>query len=146
MKKSIIVRAFFDAPRDYSPRPDAATSRALFDAIRAAEGRATARTITPEEVVSALYMITEKLGFLPRKYMEGVAVDIDYHAQDFPHAYKYTPESTHFCAVYKRGSWRVIDIYRATTRRASQAYRVDLTDAAKEAIIAHYSTMPGIGF
>lgn len=31
-------------------------------------------------------------------------------------------------------------------RRASQAYRVDLTDAAKEAIIAHYSTMPGIGF
>lgn len=145
MEKAIIVKTFIDRPRDYQPRPDATTSRALFDAIRAAEGRATARTITPEEVVSALDIVERKLD-LPKKHLDGVTVDIDYHAQDFPRAYKYTPESTHFCAVYKRGSWRVIDIYRATTRRASQAYKVDLTDAAKEAIIAHYSTMPGIGF
>lgn len=111
-----------------------ASAEKLTAAIKAAEGRATARCITPAMISNALEAVEKRLGIM-KKRMEGVKVEIDCNAQDFPKAYKYTPESTFFEATYRGGSWRITDIYRYRTRRASAGYSVTLTDTAKAAII-----------
>lgn len=87
-------------------------------AITAAEGKATVRCISYTSIIYSCEKIEKKLG-ISKKAMEGVVYDVDYHAQRFPGAYTYTPESTHFVLTYKNGSWRVSDIRRAETRRSS---------------------------
>lgn len=119
---------------------DAATIEALTAEIRAAEGRAKVRTITAENIFCALAGIEKKFG-IPKKYMDGIEVDVDWNAQDFPAAYNGLPESTRFSAIYKRGTWRVTEIYRYYTRRASQTVKVyTMPEAAKETLVARYST------
>ena len=107
----------------------------LGEAIKAAEGRATVRTICPAAVVEALVRVEETLELPSKKALEGVSVSVDLNAQDFPRAYKYNAESTQFKAVYKAGSWRVYDICRATTRRAGRRYVVEHTETSKAAIL-----------
>lgn len=104
------------------------------NAITAAEGRATARTITWKDIVYSLERLEKSLG-IHKKDMIGITADIDYNAQDFPRAYKYTPESTHFKVTRKSGGWDLLSVYRDTTRRDGHKFHVTLTDAAKQAII-----------
>lgn len=107
---------------------------ALSAAIREAEGRATARTITARDIVSRLKEIEKGLN-IHKKNMNGISVHVDENAQDFPRAYKYTPESTHFYATFKGGSWIITGIERARCRSASQKITITLTEEAKAAII-----------
>ena len=104
------------------------------NAIREAEGRSTARTITFENMVSAIDTIETTLG-IAKKDMLGIIADVDYNAQSFPGAYKYTPQSTHFIAERVASGWAITDIRRWTTRGCTQTYKLTLTDRAKEAII-----------
>lgn len=108
---------------------------AVTAAIKAAEGRATVRTITAEDI--ALYLIeVEKTLALKKAYMNGVSVSVDLNAQAFAKAYKYTPESTQFKAEYKNGSWRLTDVYRNSCCTSSNlACTVYLPEAAQKAII-----------
>lgn len=125
---------------------DAATVEALTAAIRAVEGRAKVRTITAEKVLSALSAIERKFG-IPKKHMDGLEIDVDLNAQDFPAAYNGRPESTRFLAVYKRGTWRVTEIYRHYTRCASQTVKVyTMPEATKAALVARYSTFSSSEF
>ena len=98
----------------------------LASMIEAAEGRATARTITPDDIAEALERITERVLLLStRKDAIGTKIEADPHAQTFPHAYKYTPESTHFTAELKSSGWTVTGIFRArcwTTTAATITY------------------------
>lgn len=110
----------------------------LTDAITAAEGKAYERTISASMILESLYEINEKLD-IPTKYMDGISVNVDYHSQHFARAYKYTPMSTHFCAVFKNGTWKVTDIYRDPVRQAANSkYILTLPEAAKTAIINKY--------
>lgn len=102
--------------------------------LAAVQSRATARTITPAGMVNALAAVEKRLG-ISKKALEGCRVDVDINAQTFPRAYKYTAESTHFSAVYMRGGWRVTYVGRNKCKGPSRRYVVDLTDAAKAAII-----------
>ena len=111
---------------------DAAST--LSAAIKEAEGRATARTISANDIVSRLKEIEKGLN-IPKKNMNGVSVDVDENAQDFPRAYKYTPESTHFYATFKGGAWIITGIERARCKRDSQKITITLTEEAKAAII-----------
>lgn len=115
-------------------------NEALESAIKEAEGRATARTISVRQVCYILNQVESRLG-ITKKAMEGITVSVDFNAQDFPSAYKYTPESTRFSAEYHRGEWIITGIARMRTRRASQRVLVSLTDDAKEAILAKYTQM-----
>lgn len=94
--------------------------------IQAAEGRATARTITPADIAEALDQVTERIMLLStRKDATGTKVEADPNAQTFPHAYKYTPESTHFTAELKSAGWTVTNVFRArcwTTTAAAITY------------------------
>lgn len=109
-------------------------------AIRSAEGRATARTISADIIIRTAERITRYLD-IPKKRMIGIIADVDYNAQDFPRAYKYTPESTRFLMEYTASGWAVYAIDRNTTRRASQAVIFTLTEEAKAEILSRISVM-----
>lgn len=110
---------------------------ALGDAIREAEGRATARTLTAATIVEALAIVEDKLN-ITKKAMEGIVVTADWNAQSFPRAYKYTPESTHFSAVYKAGSWRVTNIWRDRCT-SGERFTVTHTDVSRAALIERFT-------
>lgn len=106
-------------------------------AIKEAEGRASARTITAEEILSTLIRIEDDL-HISKKAMNGINVTVDINSQSFPKAYKYTPESTHFSAEYKNGSWRLTDIYRAECKSSFHIH-IEHTEESKKAIIERLS-------
>jgi hypothetical protein len=104
-------------------------------AIAAAQGRASVRCITYASVVNMCNAIESKLK-LSKKAMDGVVYDVDYHAQHFPNAYKYIPESTQCVLTYKNGSWRVSDIRRANTRTANREFVAkELPQATVDALL-----------
>lgn len=107
--------------------------------IKSAEGRATARTIIYRDIVHSLEKLEKSLG-IRKKDMLGITADIDYNAQDFPKAYKYRPESTHFKVTKKSGGWDLISVYRDTTRRDGHKFHVTLTEDAKKAIVESKTT------
>lgn len=111
----------------------------LAEAIRVAEGRASARCVTAEDVVDAVRRLDEKICIAKTK-LDGVTADIDINAQNFPNAYRYTPESTHVTVENRRGHWYVTDIRRAPCKRESRVYEVTHTDASREAIIDRLTT------
>ena len=78
---------------------------------------------------------------IAKKYYEGIEVEIDVNAQDFPNAYKYTPESTIFCAVYKNRNWHITNIRRDTCKRPKEKITLVLPSETKQAIIRFYEHM-----
>lgn len=105
-----------------------------------AEGKAKVRRITFDDVNKACEKITRHLG-IPKKAMVDVWAIVDIWAQDFPNAYKFTPESTQFAVKYTRSGWAIYDVFRDTTHRASRAVAINLTETAKAAILTNASTM-----
>jgi hypothetical protein len=99
-----------------------------------AQGRATARVIDINDILNATVKIEAVLN-VPKKYLEGIVYSVDMNAQDFPHAYKYVPESTHFTLTYKNGTWRVSDIIRAQCRTYGHAFVCENMSAETEQAI-----------
>lgn len=96
--------------------------------------RTSVREIGYNIILSDLASVERRLG-VAKKYLKGVKVDIDHHAQSFCGAYKGTPESTHFTAEHNGRNWVVTSISREACRGATSQYLVTLTDTAKNAII-----------
>ena len=112
----------------------------ITEAIKAAEGRATVRTITHAEMIDAISTVERKLS-IPKKYLDGISITVDYNAQSFPNAYKYLPESTHFDAINKKGIWYITAVYRAGTRGRSNAIAITrLPDVVKAEIIKSHTS------
>ena len=103
-------------------------------AIKDAQGKATARTIDFDDILKDIKEIEYTLG-IAKKYMLGIKADIDHNAQDFPKAYKYTPESTHYMLVRKTSGWAITGICRRRTRGSKHTYNLELTEDAKREII-----------
>ena len=96
--------------------------------------RAKTRVIISIMVYDALTEIENKLG-ISKKALDGVKVYVDVNDQNFPKAYKYKPESTWFNAEFKRGTWYLTDVYRDETARLNRGKIVELTEAAKTAVL-----------
>lgn len=110
-------------------------------AIIEAEGRATARTITAQQVITRSQEIVEHLG-ISKAALEGTTASIDEGAVTFPNAYKYVPYSTQYDMRYHRGSWRLTDVYRAATSAPTYRVYLRLSETAKAAVldkVSHYS-------
>lgn len=112
---------------------------ALTAALDNVQKRCTARTISAGDILGTLASVEARLD-VPKKYLAGVTIDADIHAQAFPSAYKYTPESTVFHAEYKAGSWRVTYIARDCCRR-SPAVILTLPEETKNAVIKRLCSM-----
>lgn len=108
------------------------------EALNKAQTRCKARTVSYADVVDMCRWVELRLG-ISKKALDGVKFTADYHAQAFPAAYGYAPESTIVSAEYKNGTWRVA-FERGYCRRPNTAYRVTLTDEAKTAIISRMET------
>lgn len=106
----------------------------LTAAIKAAEGRATARTISAAGIRHVLEMIR-----VPKSKLHGTRVYYD-GAEKFSSAYKYTPESTHFEAENVNGKWYVTAVYRdRCPDRSGYSMRVEYGKDAIAWIIDHES-------
>ena len=112
----------------------------LMDVISAEQGKATARIITRyEDLEDICAGIERKLG-ISKKAMQGVKAH--YHfGQQFPSAYKYTPESTHVIVEYRSGHWVLITAYRDTCPNRRTCCDIMLTADAEKAILDAYRTM-----
>lgn len=108
--------------------------------IEEAQKRARERKVDFDDIVKALDDIEKSLG-IAKKSMIGITADIDIHAQDFPKAYKYTPESTQVMLVRKTSGWDLISVERWHTRKDGHRIELKLTDEAKEAIIRKSMTI-----
>ena len=116
-----------------------AVADALIDAIDSVEKRCTARTIRAEYICAAIKEIEDRLYNISKKALNGTSFGYDVHAQSFPHAYKYKPESTQFSAKFNGKEWFVTDIWRGLCDKRKCG--IILSDTAKEAMlekITHY--------
>lgn len=113
----------------------------LASMIEAAEGRATARTITPKDITEALEQITERVLLLStRKDATGTTIEADPNAQQFPNAYKYIPESTHFTAELKAAGWKVTRVFRSRCWSTTAAV-ITFTPASVANMATHAATI-----
>ena len=108
-------------------------------AIQEAEGRATVRTIDSKDVLNAIREIEKYFG-LSKKMMVGVWISVDLNAQEFPKAYKYTPESTHFDVLRKDSGWYLMDVSRERCRVPSKKFVMisRLTEEQEKAILNRF--------
>ena len=104
-------------------------TKKLEEAIKKAEGRATARTLSIYTIMSNLNQIK-----VPKSRLDGTRVEYD-GGQKFPNAYKYTPESTHFTAENVKGRWYVTNIWRDTCPNRNTSMYVEYSEAAKAWIL-----------
>lgn len=128
MKKAIILKNTSDAKM----------LNALQESIKEAEGKARERKLNYHDIFYYLEKVEKKLD-ITKKAMEGVKVFCDPNAQEFPRAYKWTPESTQFTAEYKNGTWRITDIFRDDCGR--HKISIKLTEEAEQAILNDYKVM-----
>ena len=99
-----------------------------------AQERCTTRNIYFTDLPIIIETIEKNLG-IPKSKMLGVSADVDYCAQDFPRAYKYTPESTHIRIEKVASGWALTSIWRGRCRPSTQTYILDLPDDAIMAIV-----------
>lgn len=99
------------------------------------------RLLTAESLCDKIAIIEEKrLSGAPKKAWEGIRItNLDVNAQEFPNAYKWTPESTKVDLVYRNGSWRITSIERREC--CKRGGTIILTDVAKEAILASLASL-----
>jgi len=114
-------------------RIDATHAEKINAAIKAAEGKATARKITADDIIDCVDRINRHLG-IPKCKMDGCAAYCDVNAQRYPNAYRGIPQSTQFRAENIRGNWYLTDVSRCN-QTGTVAVLLDLTDAAKAAIL-----------
>ena len=103
-------------------------------ALEDVQNRCSARTVDAADVAKICERVEERLG-ISKRAMDGITVVADCHAQQFPSAYRYTPESTHVYLMYRRGAWYMTDARRESCWSPTVGVRVNLTDAAREAIV-----------
>lgn len=111
------------------------------NAIKEAEGKASARTIDYDYVVRAIKEIEDKFWLIHKKDMEGMVVWVDIHAQQYPKAYKYTPDSTQFKVVKAKSGWKLLSVGRyMQDKYHSEKYEItEMPEITKQALIKAYT-------
>lgn len=108
-------------------------------ALDEAQKQAKVRYIGVSTIENYCERIADIYRMIPKKHLEGCTFTVDHHAQNFPNAYKYRPESTQFDLLYHAGCFWVTDIRRDTTRRNGHEITANLTQAAKDALVKAYT-------
>ena len=104
--------------------------------INRAQNRASVRIIDYSDIMDIVEEIEKKLELLlPKTAWVGVNIHVDLHAQSFPGAYKYSPESTQFIVARGSSDWFIIGLGRAYTCTPTNRMRVVFTDIQKEKMI-----------
>lgn len=102
--------------------------------IKKAEGSATTRTLTYDDIVDGIARVEKELA-IPKKYLLGISFTEDINAQTFPASYKHAPFSTWFTAEYMRTGWFLTGVERRRTGSTEKQFTLSLTEDAKAAVI-----------
>ena len=102
--------------------------------IASIEGKSRERVVTYSHIINAIVKIERTLA-IPKKYLEGIEGSIDYWAQTFPRAYRYTPLSTIVYIERKNGAWYFLGCDRDPCSAPGHAVKLTLTPDAERAII-----------
>lgn len=113
----------------------------LEEVFNKAQNKCSARTITLEEAVTALNEYTDLLQISKKSLIGSEIIDCDLNAQNFPSAYKFCPESTHFSAIFKSTGWKITNVWRTRTNCPSKKMICKLSETAKQALINRFETM-----
>lgn len=90
-----------------------ANTARLQAALSEAEGRATARLISAEELIRLTAELERELiRYSTKKAREGLIAKIAPHVDRFPKAYKWRPEGTACRVEYSSGNWKLINCCR----------------------------------
>ena len=110
----------------------------LQEALNAVQWRSRERTITTTDIICSVKDVEDTLG-IPKKAMIGVKVVSDQCCQNFPNAYKHTPYSTQYGMERTSSGWFLIWVERRPTKRAGNQYNLELTEAAKSALVDRFT-------
>mgnify|MGYP006952759053 CR=1 FL=1 len=113
-----------------------AASAELREIIHAAEGRASVRLLSVDDIMDAIDSVPR---CVLKKHLPGCEIHCDPNAQSFPHAYGYRPDSTHFSVVRRPAGWYLVRVIRDTC--GTSHGQLVLTDGAKADIIAAAETL-----
>lgn len=118
----------------------AQNAQRIMEAIKAVQGKATARTIDSyAELENIVKSVESRIGGMSKTELEGTEFIYD-DRQHFPNAYKWRPESTWIKCRYSKGSWRLTDTGRGYCPNSNSSYRyaLYLSESAKAAILKRY--------
>lgn len=121
-------------------RIDSAHIEKIQAAIDAAQCKARVRCITAQEVLRFCDRVASHLS-ITKKAMNRVRFTADLNAQLYPSAYRGIPQSTVFCAEYRRNCWYLTDVFRGNQYSTRRVSLVTLTDDAKAAILESASAI-----
>ena len=107
-------------------------------ALDAVQGRCKERTITVDDIIYSVKDVEDNLK-IAKKAMIGVKVESDQCCQNFPNAYKHTPYSTQYGMERTTGGWFLTWVERRPTKRAGNQYNLELTEAAKMALVDRFT-------
>lgn len=105
--------------------------------LQRVQSRCEVRLVDFDDIRRMIKTIEDRLQ-ISKKSLEGCEAVVDIHAQNFPHAYKYTPDSTWVKLAYSAGCWQFIDAQRARTASEGHGYVLSLTPAAEAEILRHH--------
>lgn len=109
-------------------------------ALNEVQKRCTTRAINYFDIVHELKAVINQLCFVcTKKGLENTSVLIDVNGQNFPNAYKFSPESTQFGAIYLKGKWRLVYVGRDYCKSYAQRWNIYLSETAKQNILDSYS-------
>ena len=104
----------------------------VIDALDAVQKRAKTRTIDDWSICQAIKEIEERLDIISsRTDAIGTIAEVDYNAQHFPNAYKYTPESTQITLEKKRNGWTLTYVERNKCKTPANKIVLTLTEATQ---------------
>lgn len=122
---------------------DTATKK-IYDRVTAAledaQKRARERLVSVEEIIEDAYDELKhfKECGVAKTHAAGTTIKYLPGAENFPSAYKYTPQGTYFTIEYTKTGACLIDVGRDDCSRESYGRKVNLTDAAKMDIIKNW--------
>lgn len=114
-------------------------SEAIKAAIDRAEGKATARTLTVDDLASKLAEAEKTLMSPSKKDLAGTRVRVHASTEKLPNAYRYRADSTQAVCEHDGKGWVLVEVARDTLRQ-SAAYKrgleIEPSDASRDHIMA----------
>ena len=106
--------------------------------LETVQKRAKVRTITTEQVLDLPGTLYRFYG-VPKSRMNGLKLIIDFNAQNFPNAYKYTPESTIINVEFSATKCYLTSVERSRTQPENKFFEADeMPEALKDALLDKY--------
>lgn len=104
-------------------------------AIKEAEGKARERLMDYDMLIKNIQIFERHYAMTTKKHWENMRVVINPHAENFPHAYKYTPYGT-VCTIFRtKGKWNLVYVERDYVNGEKNFKVKNMSEETKKEII-----------